>query len=335
MKKILLFIILILLFIFGISGIYLEFKEYNDGAEEYYELEQFVNAEINNEIIEVSTDNKVPNELKSISAEATVDFSGLKAVNSDCVAWIHIPDTNVNYPVVKGIDNNYYVTHTFKKRVNKSGTIFIDMRNSIDFSDKNTIIYGHNLKNNKMFSELKNFLNKNYFDNHKQMIIYTENAKMLYEAFAVCKIMKDSDIYNVNFSNNDEFYNHIEKIVNSSIVGVKANKDEINQINSNIDKMYLDKLNNKISEEMYDRLLKRLEKQIANKENKYIEIRKMKNDTGEDDGLAISKLVKEFLKLDKPTSELLRVIVNRIEIHQDKQVDIVFNFKKLNNLISS
>ncbi len=116
---------------------------------------------------------------------------------------------------------------------------------------------------------------------------------------------------------------------------LKNLEDEINQINSNIDKMYLDKLNNKISEEMYDRLLKKLENQIAEKENKYIEIEKMKNDTGEDDGLAIRKLVKEFLKLDKPTSELMRVIVNRIEIHQDKQVDIVFNFKKLNNLTTT
>ena len=74
-----------------------------------------------------------------------------------------------------------------------------------DFSDKNNIIYGHNLKNNKMFSDLRRFLEKDYFNNHKKVIIYTENKKLIYETFAVLKTMEDSDIYKVKFASNDAF----------------------------------------------------------------------------------------------------------------------------------
>lgn len=113
---------------------------------------------------------------------------------------------------------------------------------------------------------------------------------------------------------------------------LKKIETEIKLINDNIDQMYVDKLNGKISEEMYDRLFKKLIDEAKQKENEYIEVKEMRENSKQDDGENIRKIVREFLELKEPTPEVMKVIINRIEIHQDKQVDIIFNFKQLNNI---
>lgn len=114
---------------------------------------------------------------------------------------------------------------------------------------------------------------------------------------------------------------------------LKQKQIEINLIKDNIDKMYVDKLNNKISEEMYNRLFCKFINEVSQKENEYKEIKSKKEDDVKDDSINIEKIVEEFIKLEKPTPEMMKVIINRIEIHQDKQVDIVFNFKGLQKFI--
>ena len=109
-------------------------------------------------------------------------------------------------------------------------------------------------------------------------------------------------------------------------------ENEIKLINNNIEQMYIDKLNNKISEEMYERLLKKFRNEIGEKENEYIEIKQQKEEAKQDDTEKIQSVVHDFLSLNEPTLEIMKVIINRIEIHQDKQVDLYFNFKQLNNL---
>ena len=109
-------------------------------------------------------------------------------------------------------------------------------------------------------------------------------------------------------------------------------ENEIKLINNNIDQMYVDKLNNKISEEMYERLLIKFGDEIKQKEKEYMEIKQQKEEAKQDDTEKIKSVVQDFLSLNKPTSEIMKVIINRIEIHQNKQVDLYFNFKQLNNL---
>ena len=109
-------------------------------------------------------------------------------------------------------------------------------------------------------------------------------------------------------------------------------ENEIKLINNNIDQIYVDKLNNKISEEMYERLLKKFRDEIKQKEKEYMEIKKQKEESKQDDTEKIKSIIQEFLELKELTPEFMKVIINRIEIHQDKQVDLYFNFKQLNNL---
>lgn len=109
-------------------------------------------------------------------------------------------------------------------------------------------------------------------------------------------------------------------------------KNEIDIINDNIDKMYIDKLNKKINDEMYERLLTKLQSEIKVKEEEYSELEKLKSNSTNDESKEIKKIIDDFLKLEKPSPELMRMLINRIEIHNDKQIDIIFNFKKLNSI---
>lgn len=109
-------------------------------------------------------------------------------------------------------------------------------------------------------------------------------------------------------------------------------KKDISAINGNMDKMYMDKLNNLISNEMYIRLSQKLQEDIKAKEKTYYELEDLKNNISNDNIDDIKEIIKEFLQLDKPTPEFLKMIINRIEVHQDKQIDIIFNFKRLNDI---
>ena len=106
----------------------------------------------------------------------------------------------------------------------------------------------------------------------------------------------------------------------------------IKLLNDNIDTIHLEKINNQISKEMYDRLFNKLTGEIKQKEEEYRELQNKKKESTQDNSKEIEKIVNDFLKLEKPTPELMKVIINRIEIHQDKQIDIIFNFKRLNEI---
>ena len=96
--------------------------------------------------------------------------------------------------------------------------------------------------------------------------------------------------------------------------------------------MYIEKLNNKISETMYERVSKKLIQEIKQKEESHEELKETIAGENKDNDRDIEKTIKEFLRLDNPTPELMKVIINKIEVHQDKQIDIIFNFKKLQSL---
>ena len=133
----------------------------------------------------------------------------------------------------------------------------------------------------------------------------------------------DSQKIELNIKNNISKYDYGKML--------QKLETEIELINENIDKMYVDKLNGKISEEMYGRLFNKLKGEIKHKEKEYMQLKDEQEHNSYDDIEKIKKLVHYFLKLEKPTPEIMKVLINRIEVHQDKQVDIIFNFKKLNN----
>ncbi|MCD8074384.1 MAG: class B sortase [Lachnospiraceae bacterium] len=125
----------------------------------------------------------------------TVDFEALRAINPDIVAWIRIAGTEVDYPVVQGEDNGYYLTHTFTGAENSAGTLFLDYRNAGDFTDSISMIYGHNRKDGSMFGNLKAFLDEAYFSEHGEIQLYLPSGLRIYQITACEKISASDGLY--------------------------------------------------------------------------------------------------------------------------------------------
>ena len=123
-----------------------------------------------------------------------VDFAELRKVNKDIIAWIMVDGTNVNYPVVKTDDNDYYLNHDIVKNMKASGWIFMDYRNETDLSNQNTIFYGHNLLNKTAFGSLANVFTDKWFkkSNH-YVVVRTPDTKLVYQVFSCYYI--DPEVY--------------------------------------------------------------------------------------------------------------------------------------------
>lgn len=114
-----------------------------------------------------------------------IDWEALHELNPDIIGWIYIPDTVIDYPILKGERNDIYIRTTAEGQRKSAGSIFMESANNEDFSDKNTILYGHNMKNGTMFGGLKNFLNQEYLDSHQKVHIYTPEWRSIYQIYSV------------------------------------------------------------------------------------------------------------------------------------------------------
>lgn len=113
-----------------------------------------------------------------------IDFAALKEINADVIGWILIPDTQVDYPLLQTDNNEYYLSHTWKKNDNAGGSIFAEQLCSSDLSDFNTIIYGHRMINNSMFGSLKYYKDDSYRREHPAVYVATPERIFRYEIFA-------------------------------------------------------------------------------------------------------------------------------------------------------
>lgn len=160
---------------------------------------------------EIKENVVINNEMDSNNEEYKIDFAKLKQKNSDAIAWIKVNGTDIDFPVVKGTDNSYYLTHNFDKEKNKAGWIFADYRNKFDGTDKNIIIYGHNMKNGSMFASLKDVIKEEWYnnENNKYIALITENENCKYQVFSVYQTETEEYYLQTNISNFEEF---VEKI---------------------------------------------------------------------------------------------------------------------------
>lgn len=113
----------------------------------------------------------------------TVDFDALRETGPDIIGWLTLPDTAINYPVTQTDDNEYYLHHLYDGTYNKTGCLFADYENQEDFSDRNTIIYGHNMRDGSMFATLNEYDEQSYFDGHPQMYLVTPGGGYVVEIF--------------------------------------------------------------------------------------------------------------------------------------------------------
>lgn len=139
----------------------------------------------------------------TITANDKMDFNVLWEQNPDVVAWIEIPGTVVNYPVLRSEDNEYYLLHNLDGSKGYPGCIYMESYNSEDFEDPLTILYGHNMKNGTMFGSLKKFQKEDFFEANPSLYIYLPDKVFEYEILAISQY-SDEHLLEQDFVSNQE-----------------------------------------------------------------------------------------------------------------------------------
>ena len=142
-----------------------------------------------------------------------IDFDELRAINEDIVAWIQIPGIGVDYPVVQGKDNEPYLHYTFDGKANKAGSIFLDYRNRADFTDSKVILYGHNMKDGGMFSNLKKYQDEEFRKEQGKVLLYLPDKVLECEIVECRRVSVRDSIYEVE---QEEGKNVLEQIILST-----------------------------------------------------------------------------------------------------------------------
>ena len=146
---------------------------------------------VNNSSDKPSAD-RVPEDTKK---ELTAQVRQLSNEHSDSVAWLYIPGTNIDYPVMQSEDNEYYAHRAADGSYLYAGSLFMDYRCSSDFSDFNSVIYGHNMGNGTMFADIPNYENEEYFMEHSYGWLTTDDNVRLIDFFAVARTTDTSGLY--------------------------------------------------------------------------------------------------------------------------------------------
>ena len=231
-KKILTWIILVIaLTMFLFSGISLlkAYMEYKKGSVEYDGLETYVTRETDTDkatidetesefVYETENDVITGHTIKKrlYSKKSIVDFDSLKKINSDLVGWLLVNSLDISYPIVQTDNNDYYLHKTFEKQDNFAGCIFMEYQNHSDFSDNNTIIYGHNMKNGSMFGKLRKILDDGVYSKDPYFWIYTEEKVYKFHIFSARTVSVDSESYTLQFATPDDFKSYLDDVVGKS-----------------------------------------------------------------------------------------------------------------------
>lgn len=214
MKKKIKIILLCIISIGIIISSYNILKWYINSNSTKKEIENIKNI-LNNDILTISNPYTDFIKLDSIK----IDFLKLKEINNDTKGWLKVNNTNINYPIVQGLDNKYYLTHSFNKSYNKFGWVFIDYRNDINLLNKNNIIYAHGLMNKTMFGTLKNVNKEDWLNNKNNHIINLnlENKNTLWKVFSIYTIKNTADYLIIDFDSDNDFISFSNMLIKRSI----------------------------------------------------------------------------------------------------------------------
>ena len=183
------------------------------GGESYAQAQQIATAEPTvgtEETTETAAEPDQPPEMVWIPAPvedgdpvletmAQIDLEALRRTNPEVVGWIYLPQSKINYPLMQGQDNSYYLNHTWDEKSNAVGSIFLEYQNNPNLTDFNTIVYGHNMNDGSMFAGLRNFSTEGYWQAHPYVYVVSDEGIYRYEVFSSYKADLDSPVYGLSF----------------------------------------------------------------------------------------------------------------------------------------
>lgn len=158
----------------------------------------------------------------------TLNFDAIWEIGEAAVAWLYSPDTRINYVVAQGEDNDYFLHRLLSGGDAKEGTLFVDFRNSPDFTDSNTIIYGHNMKSGSMFGSLHRYEKQEYYEEHPVMYLYVPGNRYTLELLAGCYVGVENPIFSAIPPSEEERDSILYQAYHNStfVSGITAGKED-------------------------------------------------------------------------------------------------------------
>lgn len=200
------------------AGILLQKYAKENHAQKVFE--ELSNTQVNS--TEVLQEDTIFTKLGIEDPGKVLDWDYLKEQNEDIYAWIYIPDTMIDYPILQHeTDDSYYLEYNLDGSKGYPGCIYTERVNDKDFTDHNTLIYGHNMKNGTMFRDLHSFADKSFFEEHPYVFIYTPEEIFVYEIFGAYKFTDAHILYNYDCYSSDGFASYLEMI--ETDYGTKGN----------------------------------------------------------------------------------------------------------------
>ncbi len=202
--------IIFLVLLAGTLGYIIYYFAANSVGEDGY-------RKLSNQVSPTLTDDNKPKNVKKKNLKNPIDFTRLEKINKDIVGWIRIKDTNIDYPVLRAPEDDYsfYLHRDCYKNYLFAGSIYMERCNEGDFSDRNTILYGHNMMNGTMFADLHKFEDSDFFAKHKYFYVYTKNYVKKYMVYSAYEY-DDRHIDNAfnHFGNDKDFRKYIKYSLN-------------------------------------------------------------------------------------------------------------------------
>lgn len=195
--------------------------EYDSIQHVYYSVE---------DTDEEKTDQQEDNTDKYPTNPILANFHPLLKENDDTVGWLRISNTVIDYPILQGNDNQFYLNYTFRKEKNKSGALFMDFRNSVDTLDQNTIIYGHNMKDGSMFGELRKYRNETFFQENDVIVFNALYEEMEWKIFSVFLSDTTFNYIKPEFHDGESFEKFIQRVKEVSMYATEMEITENDHI---------------------------------------------------------------------------------------------------------
>ena len=243
----------IIIFIIGVGLVtlmldyYVQFKDNNKIEKELIDINKIIDdASSNNSVdgnvtdVDFIDDRKEETTTKKVGSSYSSAyyinysqiFEELLKKNTDTVGYLSVNNTKINYPVVQASTNSYYLNRDFNKRKNSMGWIFMDYRNNAKDLDKNTIIYGHNIKQGIMFGTLKYALNSSWYKKESNQVITfnTPTKNMKWRIFSIYRIPATEDYLKTEFESDEEYMEFLNMLKNRSIYNFNVELNESSKI---------------------------------------------------------------------------------------------------------
>lgn len=224
MRKLLRFLLLVVLIV-SLVMLGRRFLDNRSGGEAYSAAEQLASApreEKESLPAETAAENGwVPESVEGdphAEALKQINLDALREVNPDVVGWIQIPGTNVNYPLMQGEDNDFYLKNTWEGEENSMGSIFMEYQCSPDLTDFNTIVYGHNMTDRTMFAALKSYSGQEYWEEHPYVYIVSDAGVYRYEIYSSYKADVGSDTYALFIKKTETKQTYIDLTLEQSVI---------------------------------------------------------------------------------------------------------------------